>query len=299
MKRLESIEEFYRLRHQWIPDEIRSNLGHFNVFPLKYPAIGAGAEPLEYGRREWYNIVLVFEGGILQCAGKEYQVKDHAVAFTNPFTPFGWKERDQISRGYFCIFNEPFLKKDKRIINFPPFRSGLPFYELTTAEAATMESLFLRMFEEVNTDYIYKYDVLKLLVEDMLHLTMKSMKFEAATESSQTAAERITIQFIDLLERQFPIEKTTQTLRLRNASDFATQLNVHVNHLNRSVKAVTEKSTTQIIKERILQEAQTLIRLTDWNVADIAFALGFKESTHFSNFFKKETNLTPIQYRNY
>ncbi|MCB0574246.1 MAG: hypothetical protein KDC61_06750 [Saprospiraceae bacterium] len=63
MKKLESIKEFYQTRHKWIPDEIRNNFGHFNLFPLEYPAIGKGAKPLEYGRREWYNIVLVYGGG--------------------------------------------------------------------------------------------------------------------------------------------------------------------------------------------------------------------------------------------
>lgn len=298
MKRTESIEAFYNARHQWIPKEIKDNLGHFNVFPLTYPAIGQGAKPLEYGRRDWYNIVLVFDGGILQCLGNEYPVKKHAVAFTNPYTAFGWKERDKISRGYFCIFNEQFLQKDKRIVHFPPFKANTtPFYELTDKEAATFESLFLRMFDEVNSDYIYKYDIAKLLIEEMLHLTMKSISFETLHQSSQSAAERITIQFLELLERQFPIEETSQILRLRSASDFANQLNVHVNHLNRSVKETTEKSTTQIIKERMLQEAQTFLRFTNWNIAEIAYSLGFKEVTHFNNFFKKMVSITPTQYR--
>lgn len=213
MKELEtvSIEEFYNIRYQWIPEEIKSNLGHFNVFPLEYPAIGKGAQPLEYGRRAWYNIVLAFDGGILQCLGKEYPVKKHAVAFTNPYTPFGWKERDKISKGYFCIFNDQFLQQDKRIINFPPFKPNTsPFYELSSTEAATLESLFLRMFNEINTDYIYKYDVARLLIEEMLHLTMKSSSLETQLKSSQSAAERLTIHFFELLERQFPVEESTQ-----------------------------------------------------------------------------------------
>jgi hypothetical protein len=57
MKKLESIQEFYTSRHRWIPDEIKNNIGHFNVFPLEPPHIGKEAKSLEYGRREWYNIV--------------------------------------------------------------------------------------------------------------------------------------------------------------------------------------------------------------------------------------------------
>lgn len=299
MRKLESIHEFYEVRHKWIPDEIRNSLGHFNVFPLEHPNIGEGAEPLEYGRREWHNIVLVYGGGVFQCSGKEYRVKNHAIAFTNPYTPFGWLERNKITKGYFCIFNEQFLKKDKRIIEFPPFKTNTtPFYELTKHEADAVESLFSKMFTEIKSDYIYKYDASKMLVEAMLHITMKSASYEAENKSTHSASERITIQFLELLERQFPIESPHQTITLLSASDFANALSVHVNHLNKSVKDVTEKTTTTIIKERILQEAQTLIQLTDWNFSEIAYTLGFKEVTHFNNFFKRTTNLAPSQFRN-
>lgn len=64
MRKSESIQAFYKERFQWIPTEIRNNIGHFNVFQLQYPIIGKGAKDLEYGRREWYNIVLVAGGGI-------------------------------------------------------------------------------------------------------------------------------------------------------------------------------------------------------------------------------------------
>ncbi len=299
MKKLESIREFYETRYQWIPDDLRNNFGHFNVFPLQSPAIGAGAKPLPYGRREWYNIVLVFGGGILHCSDKQFPVKKQAIVFTNPYTPFGWEERNLITKGYYCLFNEQFLKKDKRIINFSPFKTDTtPFYELTAIEAAKAEKLFLRMFEELTANYAYKYDIAKLLVEELLHLTMKSKRFKTASRSIKRASERLTIQFLELLERQFPIEEKFQSINFLTASSFANQLHIHVNYLNKAIKETTEKTTTQIIKERIAQEAKTLIRHTRWNFSEIAYSLGFKEVTHFNNFFKKVTKLTPTQYRN-
>ena len=103
---------------------------------------------------------------------------------------------------------------------------------------------------------------------------------------------------MELLERQFPIDETHQIIKFRSASEFADQLNVHVNHLNRAVKGITRLTTTQHISNRILQESQSLLRKTDWNVSEIAYALGFNEATHFNNFFKKHLNTSPTQYRN-
>ena len=104
--------------------------------------------------------------------------------------------------------------------------------------------------------------------------------------------------FTELLERQFPIETTSQRFALRSAKDFAEKLAVHVNHLNRSVKETTGKTTTNIITERLLAEAKSLLKHTDWNVSEIGYCLGFEEAAHFNNFFKKQTAYTPGYFRN-
>ena len=70
-------------------------------------------------------------------------------------------------------------------------------------------------------------------------------------------------------------------------------LNVHVNYLNRAVKEVTGKPTTTHITERIISEAKALLQHTDWNIADIAYALGFEYPTYFNNFFKRLTGTNP------
>ena len=105
--------------------------------------------------------------------------------------------------------------------------------------------------------------------------------------------------FLELLEQQqFPIDDSHQMVGLRSASDFACQLNIHVNYLNRAVKVTTEKTTSQLITERILQEAKILLKHSAWTVSEIAFALGFNEVTHFNNFFKKHAQLSPLKFRN-
>ena len=113
-----------------------------------------------------------------------------------------------------------------------------------------------------------------------------------------SASQRISTMFIELLERQFPIDENHTTIKLRTASDYAKQLNVHVNHLNRAVKEITEKTTSNIIAERILQEAKIMLKHSEWNVSEIANALGFTEVSHFNSFFKNKVQTSPLKYRN-
>ena len=103
--------------------------------------------------------------------------------------------------------------------------------------------------------------------------------------------------FQELLERQFPIESTDQPLQLKTAQDYAKSLTVHVNYLNRAVKEVTGKPTTAHISERIISEAKALLQHTDWNIADIAYALGFEYPTYFNNYFKRITGTNPRSLR--
>jgi AraC-like DNA-binding protein len=72
---------------------------------------------------------------------------------------------------------------------------------------------------------------------------------------------------------------------------------VHVNHLNKVLKEITGKTTTEIISSRIIQEAKILLKQTNWNISEIAYSLGFDDLANFSNFFKKQTSFTPMAFR--
>ena len=112
----------------------------------------------------------------------------------------------------------------------------------------------------------------------------------------EKASLKITAAFLALLEQQFPIE-SQHPIQLRSASQFAKHLNIHVNHLNRTLKETLNKTTTHVISERILQEAKALLLDPNISVADVAYVLGFTEATHFNSFFRKYTKVTPTEFR--
>jgi AraC family transcriptional regulator, transcriptional activator of pobA len=117
-------------------------------------------------------------------------------------------------------------------------------------------------------------------------------------ESSTNAAVRITTKFINLLENQFPVMSPDISISLKYPQDFADLLSIHVNHLNKSTKEVLQKTTSEIISDRLLQEARSLLQNTDWSISEISNSLGFEYPSHFNSFFKKHTKLTPSAIRN-
>ena len=285
MEKIETIEEFYKRKFDWIPDNIRNEIGHFNVF--EHESIDpAKVKPLPYKRRDFYKIMLVVGDIRMNYADRVIQVKKQALFFSNPQIPYNCENLEQIESGYYCIFNQHFFHKFGDLNQYSVFQpTGNHVFELTDEQVAQAASIYKRMFDEIQSNYEHKYDVLRNLVFELLHFAMKSQPMANLGDQQSNASKRISVLFMELLERQFPIDETHQKINLRSASEFASQLNIHVNHLNRAIKERTLKTTTQIIAERILQEAKILLKHSNWSVAEISLALGFTEVTHFNNFF--------------
>ncbi len=298
MGKVETIEEFYKRKFDWIPDNLRNEIGHFNIFKLP-PYLEGQPPSIPYRRRDFYKVMLVMGNSQVHYADRVYEVKKQALSFSNPFIPYKWEHLDKIRSGVYCIFNQHFFHQYGNLIQYSVFQpEGTHLFELTDEQVKQVENVFHRMFDEINSDYVHKYDMLRTLVFELIHFALKMQPTSRFDQQPVNASKRISSLFLELLERQFPIDENHQALQFRSASDFASQLNVHVNHLNRAVKETTEKTTSQIIAERVLQEAKILLKHSPWNVSEIAYALGFSETTHFNNFFKKHVALSPLKFRN-
>lgn len=297
MNGIESLEEFYKRKFDWIPEDLKNDIGHFNMFDMKRfkdPNV-----TIPYRRRDFYKIILVKGNSRVHYADQVNEIKKQALAFSNPLIPYKWEHLDGIPEGVYCIFSPSFFSEFGKFQEYEVFQpNGSHVFELTDEQAAQIAEIFGRMKKEFNSSYKYKYDMVRNQIFELLHFALKLEPSLQLKSKPVNASRRIAMLFMELLERQFPIDDSHQTVNLRSASDFAEQLNVHVNHLNRAVKETTEKTTTQIITDRILQEAKVLLKQTAWSVSEIAYALRFSEATHFNNFFKKHQKSSPLKFRN-
>jgi AraC family transcriptional activator of pobA len=300
MKKAETLSEFYESKFNLeAPREVQQGVGHFNVFRLEDCA-APGSKPVAYTRRDYYKVCLIRGEHLYHYADKSLVVNGTTLMFFNPKVPYTFQQLTPDSTGYFCIFTESFFIEKIRgsLSDLPMFsQGGKPAYLLNEIQEQAVSVIFEKMLEEIASDYVFKYDLLRNYVTELTHYALKSQPSESLYQHPD-AKSRITAVFTELLERQFPIETPSQRFSLRSAKDFAEKLSVHVNHLNRSVKETTGKTTTDIITQRLLIEAKSLLKHTDWNVAEIGYCLGFEEAAHFNNFFKKQTAYTPGSFRN-
>jgi len=299
MAKTETLEDFYRQKMNWLPDNLKQDIGHFNVFRVE-DCVGKGKTPVAYTRRDYYKIALMQGPYVYHYADKSLEATGSTLIFFNPNVPYTFEPMTEDPKGLFCIFKEAFFTERIRggIKDLPMFIAGnKPSYALNKTQDKFVAQIFEKMLDEIKSDYVFKYDLIRNYIMEMIHYALKMQPSESLYQHTDANA-RITAVFTELLERQFPIESPTQRFTLRSARDFAEQLAVHVNHLNRAIRLTTGKTTTEHIFERLASEAKTLLKHTNWNISEIGYSLGFEEPAHFNHFFKKQTSMTPSAYRN-
>jgi AraC family transcriptional activator of pobA len=296
----ESLLQFYERRGLEIPADLMHDTtgkGHFNIRLNKTPTLKT-----PFNRRDYFKICLssgLHKGsGILLYNDQEIELNSPCLIFTNPSVPVSIEITGAPDR-HFCLFNRQFM--DGHIAPGIQYACALfnpslyPVIKLTKQELKRLATYFNEMQLLQETDYPFKWDmirnILQLIIHEGIRLQLKQILQPAFVR------DRLVNVFFTTLNQQFPVDSPENSLKLLTPSHFADQLHVHVNHLNSVVKKFTGKTTSAIIHERIVAEAKALLKNTNWNIAEIAYALGFEYPSHFNKFFKQFAAITPMQFR--
>jgi AraC family transcriptional activator of pobA len=292
----QTLPDFYATKlHQPLPN-FRRGGGHFAVFRLEdFPT--ATDLAAVYGRRDFYKIMLgaghvTYHYGAQQALPTPGQ---HALVFTNAQVPYRWQLHGLPYTGYCCVFTADFLPAHTRLhptdlAVFQP--QSQPFFYLDPTQVAAFGALFEKMLAEQASNYALKDELLFYYLMECVHGALKL----APAAPQVLAGNRLVAAFQGLLGQQFPIVSPSQRLELYTAQAFADRLTVHVNSLNRTLKAATGKTTSQLLAQRLVQEARALLVHTDWPIGQIGYCLGFDEQTHF---FKRHAQCTPTAVRQF
>jgi AraC-like DNA-binding protein len=123
-----------------------------------------------------------------------------------------------------------------------------------------------------------------------LILTTCAARYHENEYLSQKGKGQIMVkQFFHLLEENY-----AQNLQINR---YAEMIGVTPSHLTQTVKMLTGKTSSQMIKGKQLLEIKRLLAHTNLSVSEIASQLNFEDQSYFTKFFKRETGLTPLQFR--
>ncbi len=295
---METLEEFYKHKFNKYPENLHNTIGQFNVFQIETRMKKNEELPLHI-RRNFFKIMLFSGENTFRYGNQNIPVSGNTLLFFHPDIPYSYQPLSAETKGSFCVFKSAFFQGNHKLDldNISLFKSSNPpIFQLSESNYEETKNLFSKMLEEVQGDYIYKYDLIKNYVSELYFLAMKWTPTANLFQYGD-ASKRIAMIFTELLEQQFPLQYKSDKLKLRLPNEYAAKIFVHVNYLNRCVKKVTGKTTSQHIFERIETEAKILLKHTDWTISEISEALGFDDLAHFNKFFKKQTGINPTSFR--
>lgn len=294
----ESIPQFYeRIRHSNPVTDAGYTKGepYFNIFSRQ-----CNFGTVQFSYRDFYKITLIIGIGKLYYADKWILVDRPALLFSNPLVPYAWESVGEVQQGMFCIFNEQFVSSEEKggsLADSPLFRlSGDKVFFLDERQLEKVQGIYGQMQEELHSGYKNKADVLHCYIHLLVHTAIR-MQNTNRYEAHPNASQRIAELFVELLERQFPINYPQETLTMHTPADYAGCLSIHVNHLNKVIKETTDRTTSQLIAERVVKESTQYLLHSHLSVSEIAFYLGFESTSYFSKFYRKHTGKSPTEVR--
>ncbi len=170
----ETLDEFYRKRNI---SELRTNsedLGHFRVFSKD--EIGPDKPPIKYIRRDFFKIALIRGHHLFHYADKTLEVSGDTLVFSNPEIPYTFESIKEETGGYFCIFKESFFSEYLRdgLRKLPIYQiGGNPAFILDKKSSEKVIAVFEKMVEEINSDYQFRYDLIRNYVTEIIHIALK------------------------------------------------------------------------------------------------------------------------------
>ncbi len=254
-------------------------------FSVKYPH-----------RHDFFEVLYLLKGsGYHVIDGNKYEIKPPCVFFMSPGQAHKLELSNDIE-GYIFIFTADFYllnrSNQNSLIEFPFFytihQDNPPLLLEDPDDISFLEVIFRKSISENNRPG----DTFAELLRSMLDLILNTCaaRYQVNDEFLNKGKGQILVKrFFHLIE-----ENNSKNLSL---NEYAAMIGVTANHLTQTVKILTGKTSSQIIKAKQLLEIKRLLVHTSMSVSEIANQLNFEDQSYFTKFFKRETGLTPVQYR--
>ncbi len=245
-------------------------------------------------RTDFYH-VLWFQKGITNhlVDFKQITIEPNTILFLNKDIVHHFDTNGNFD-GKAIMFTDSFFCKTET--NTKYLRNSILFNDLFSVSKIKLnqnkgfEDLFALIIDEsMNENDPFHSDILRNLLHNLLLKSERVRREQDFTEIKKDAHLDYVIMFKDLLEKEFRNRK--------QVSNYTDELIVSAKRLNQATSKVLGKSPKELIDERVMLEAKRLLVYTNESVKEIGFELGFEEPTNFIKYFRKHSDITPVEFR--
>ncbi len=247
-------------------------------------------------RHDYYAIVLIEKGkGVHYVDFHKYDLENQTVYFILPGQMHQLIPSEE-PKGWVLAFTDEFLVTNSisdKLINdiylFNDYGQSPPL-PLNQTQMAVYKSLIEQMKHFSASLVNYTNDALGSLMK--LFLIQSNNHCSLVKENNP--------QFVETtnhLLRSFKQLLNEHYIKKHKVSDYADMLAVTADYLNKTVKNITGKTAKEHIQSKLATEAKRSLIFSNLSGKELAYELGFDESAHFNNFFKKTTGFTPTEFK--
>lgn len=233
------------------------------------------APPVPCAVRWTYSFVWLHSGEMLVVADElPMLVRAHDFLLLPPSVPFSisWYN---CSRGCMGGFAETFLKDSgHRVLSL----GGPTLFSVPDEDWTLCEEIFGKMTRCQDDMAVVKSSIDLMLSQMDGPIANRVIPREGPAQ-----------HFMESVFNVFPLKS--------GVSEYAMEIGISANYLNRVVKKATGKSAGEWLDIARMSRAKTLLRDGSMSIADIAFDSGLSDQAYFSRFFKKYEGMTPSEYR--
>lgn len=245
-------------------------------------------------RRISFNeLILVREGyGTISIDGASYEIAPHHLFVISKGQVYAVSENNHVE-GYVLRFGDCFWEKApasssncKAVLFNDP--SGHQQMLLNVQDEEALTSLIATMLDEFNApDYVNKADALAAYLKIVM---IKVANVNSLLHQGHSTTEnKIYRQYLELVSKEYR--------NTHEVTDYAEKLGISYRQLADLCKRCGGRRAKDIINGQLVAEAKRMLQFSSRPVKEISYILNFATPYQFSNFFKKETQVSPNEYR--
>lgn len=266
----------------------------FPFLLLRFEQMDSDAQAEYAHRHDHYELLFIEEGqGKHFIDFESYPIQANTFYFLSKDQVHFWELTCPL-KGYALLFPEDFLSFPLSDVvrahdsGFFHKVAQAPFLNLDTKSADDVASILEEMEAEFYNEHAQSLSALRAYFHILL---TKLARLHAAkhTDLDSSHSTSIVKQFEQLVAQHYRTEHSVK--------DYAKRLGVSSSHLRDTVKAVTGQAPGHIIRQRLALEAKRRLAHEDATIAEIGYRLNFEDASYFARFFKRETGLSPLAFR--
>ena len=292
---IKSVSELHSLFALPKPDHPLVSIIDFELLSYKH------SDVWKHFTNDFYCITIKKgSNGNLKYGQMDYDFTEGMMTFTKPGQVFSvTAATDNPVKGYMLVFKPEIIGPyplAKRISNYGFFSYALTeALHLSEKEAEIISSLLKQMQDELknNIDH-YSQDLIVSHIELLLNY---ANRFYGRQFLTRKAVNNDLLSQLEQLLDQYFNTGISLDKGLPSVQFIAEQLHLSANYLSDLLRSTTGLSAQQYIQQHIMEKAKQLLTGSTMTVSEIAYHLGFRYSQSFSKVFKKNTNQTPLEFR--